>query len=558
MSFFFIVGGIFALSLVLALVRRFIYPRPLPGIPYDRDAARRIIGDYGIIDGIYKELSEWVYPFTRHRSRQLKSPIYQYFPGPFSKPHIVVYDPRETADIIMRRTREFDRSMDDGIFQTLLPHSTVSKPVTPEWKVQRRIWQDTMHPTFLNGVVAKNIYNTAMDLRRFWKIRSTHSGGRPIDIQKDFFDAALDAIWVATFGQRLGLVNSQIQVLETGKQFEDTNSHVYDTLGYANEFGKSRKSFWPAFDRWWTWRSTKYRNYLKVKDEALDRILADTIARFKGTKNDSDSTEEQGTCTMDLVLRKAIRAAQKAGTPVPDLTKNVEMRDELMLFILSGHETTNVTLQWFVKFMTNNQEAQTKLRDALKAAFPGDSLPGITELLSADIPYLSAAIEEGLRCAGTVGPLLRVTTMDTEIFGYKIPAGIRVSGLAILSWLPEPIAEERRSLSSQAAFEKSGGVDWTRTPAAQDLDKYIPERWLKTNEDGKETFDPNVLIHNAFGAGIRGCFGKRLGTMELRIIVTLIIMSFKFLPVPAELNSFHVNEQLLRAPRQCYVKLEAV
>lgn len=45
--------------------------------------------------------------------------------------------------------------------------------------------------------------------------------------------------------------------------------------------------------------------------------------------------------------------------------------------------------------------------------------------------------------------------------------------------------------------------------------------------------------------------------MELRIMITLMVMSFKFLPVPTELNSFQVFEQRLRPPRQCFVKLEA-
>lgn len=54
------------------------------------------------------------------------------------------------------------------------------------------------------------------------------------------------------------------------------------------------------------------------------------------------------------------------------------------------------------------------------------------------------------------------------------------------------------------------------------------------------------------------CVGRRLAMMELRIMITLIVMSFKFLPVPPEFNSFQVTEQLLRTPRQCFLKLEAV
>lgn len=44
--------------------------------------------------------------------------------------------------------------------------------------------------------------------------------------------------------------------------------------------------------------------------------------------------------------------------------------------------------------------------------------------------------------------------------------------------------------------------------------------------------------------------------MELRIMITLTAMSFKFLPVPPEFNSFQANEELLRPPKQCYVRLE--
>lgn len=36
---------------------------------------------------------------------------------------------------------------------------------------------------------------------------------------------------------------------------------------------------------------------------------------------------------MDLVLRRSMLAAQKAGTPALDPTKDANMRDELLLFI---------------------------------------------------------------------------------------------------------------------------------------------------------------------------------------------------------------------------------
>ena len=65
-----------------------------------------------------------------------------------------------------------------------------------------------------------------------------------------------------------------------------------------------------------------------------------------------------------------------------------------------------------------------------------------------------------------------------------------------------------RSASSRAAFEKTGRPDWTLSPAAQDLGTFAPERWLRVDEKGAETFDGAALPQNAFGGGPRGCFGK--------------------------------------------------
>lgn len=46
--------------------------------------------------------------------------------------------------------------------------------------------------------------------------------------------------------------------------------------------------------------------------------------------------------------------------------------------------------------------------------------------------------------------------------------------------------------------------------------------------------------------------------MELRVMICVVTLKFKFLPVPNELNSHLAHERLLRAPLQCYVKLQPV
>ncbi|KAI1410986.1 cytochrome P450 [Hypoxylon sp. FL1857] len=554
----FVVGGVLALLLFRTLVKRLLYPRPIPGIPYDEKAAKRITGDLPSIAATYKEFTEWALPIGR-RSLQYGSPIHQLFMNPFTKPYVVIDDPREVSDMLLRRPKEFDKSISAGVWQTFVPHATSAQSTTPEWRAQRKTWQDTMHPDFLRRVVAKNVYAAAKDLTRLWEARCLHSKGHPVDVSEDFSFAALDAIWTATFGDRLNLVDAQIQMLETGKQVESKGLDMHSTVQYINNLANTwRGAFWPALARWRLKRSPDYRRYMEAKDREIDRILLDATARFQKVLDGSSDGEEYDTCAMDLVLRRNMLAAQKAGKPIPDPTTDAGMRDELLLFIYAGHDTTSTTLQWFVKLMTNNQEVQTKLRESLRSAFPSETLPDVTDLVTKDVPYLNATIEETLRCAGTVGRIVRVATKDTEILGHNIHAGTEIIGLNVTKWHPVPVPEETRSFSSRAAFEKNGGVDWTLKPNAQDLDKFAPERWFRIDEDGNEVFDPSALIQNAFGGGTRACFGRRLAMMELRIMIALTVMSFKFLPVPVELNSFQAVEQLLRTPQQCFVKLEAV
>ncbi len=73
--------------------------------------------------------------------------------------------------------------------------------------------------------------------------------------------------------------------------------------------------------------------------------------------------------------------------------------------------------------MTDNQGAQARLRESLGTAFPGAALPGVEGLLGADVPYLSAAMEETPRLASTATRVNRIATADTEILGRSIPAG---------------------------------------------------------------------------------------------------------------------------------------
>ncbi len=144
------------------------------------------------------------------------------------------------SDIVLRRNREFDKSNRSGIWTTIIPEATLSKPTTDEWKAQRQIWQDVMHPDFLRRVVAQELYDTAANLARLWTTRCALAGaGRPVDVGEDFSFAALDAIWRAAFGDRLELVDAQIERLETGRKIESRGLDMHSTTQYIKHLANT-------------------------------------------------------------------------------------------------------------------------------------------------------------------------------------------------------------------------------------------------------------------------------------------------------------------------------
>ena len=143
------IGGV---ALALYLFYRWAMPSPIPGIPYNKEATKSILGD---IPSMVKHVSKTqrVFDWIVQQNVKLNSPIVQIWTRPFSKPWVIVTDFRESQDILMRRTKEFDRSQFFGdIFLGLLPDHHISMKTNDSFKAHRLLLKDLMTPAFLNEV----------------------------------------------------------------------------------------------------------------------------------------------------------------------------------------------------------------------------------------------------------------------------------------------------------------------------------------------------------------------------------------------------------------------
>jgi hypothetical protein len=142
-----------SLLLVLYLLYSMALPRPIPGIPYNQDAANRVLGD---LPGMmaYKNRTYSQRRWFRAQAIKHRSPICQVFTRPFGKPTVVLADFRETQDILLRRGKDFDRSdRSADAFAGLIPDHMVSlKTSDPAFKVHRELLRDLVTPSYLNNV----------------------------------------------------------------------------------------------------------------------------------------------------------------------------------------------------------------------------------------------------------------------------------------------------------------------------------------------------------------------------------------------------------------------
>jgi cytochrome P450 len=93
----------------------------------------------------------------------------------------------------------------------------------------------------------------------------------------------------------------------------------------------------------------------------------------------------------------------------------------------------------------------------------------------------------------------------------------------------------------------------------EDIAVFNPDRWMVTVDGGKRAeFDPSAGPQLAFGLGTRGCYGKRLVYLEMRIVLTLVVWNFELMPCPPALSGYASKLITTNEPTHTYVRLREV
>ncbi|KAI0454861.1 cytochrome P450 [Xylaria acuta] len=220
--------------------------------------------------------------------------------------------------------------------------------------------------------------------------------------------------------------------------------------------------------------------------------------QIKKLTADTGSNEEMA---IDLVERRIERDSQRKDF----LTRLLEDRIEkgvsaLQLaahasdFVLAGSETTATALATATYYLLRNPEIMKKMQQEVRSSF--SSYDEISGKSTQRLRYLKAVMLEAMRIYPPLPfALPRVVPPPGEsVDGHYLPGGTIV--------YTSPYA---------ASMDPANFQDPTR---------FMPERWL--GEKTRDTLD----AAQPFSLGSRGCMGKSLGLLELRLIMSKIVWKY--------------------------------
>ncbi|CAO3671169.1 unnamed protein product [Umbelopsis ramanniana] len=464
-------GTAIALYVVSRVYRMFAYPRKFRHLK--RIPALLTIKSFLSAENDFQRANKFVLPHWKETNG-----IMCLF-GQFGW-EVVVFNP-EAVRTILYKTDVFPKST---IFQTQAQHyktlitkffgaNNMAFANAHEWRKRRKI----ANPAFKRSMPAKTF--AMLTSRMFEQIEKTDG---PVHVQALLQRFTLDAIGLIGFGFEFNATNTP-----DGKWVKAYND-------VAENIGDFKYLFFPNLDTTFLGlfpeRQKKHESLNKL-NKLFDEIIEHKKSELaKGASNVEESEKD--------LLTLMIEAGN--GDDQQEALTAEELRNELVLFFLAGHDTTSNAMTAALYFLAANPDVQKRARQEVLDVLgdePLDVWPTLDQLK--EFPYLTRIMKESIRIAPpATGLVERETQMDTELAGVFIPKGtlVKIDTLA-LHYNPDL---------------------W------KDPTKFDPERFA---DGGELESMPSTYAYLPFGGGSRQCIGMNFSLAEQRVALSSILRKYE-------------------------------
>ena len=254
--------------------------------------------------------------------------------------------------------------------------------------------------------------------------------------------------------------------------------------------------------RWWP---TRGQRKARAASTSLHALAAEILRACRADP------------TRDAPLVRALMQTTdpQTGRPLSDRA----ICDELVLFLLAGHDTTSTVLTYALWAWGHRPDLQQRV--AAEAEALGDR-----RLTHEDVPrlrYTMQVLHEALRLCPPAPAVGRTMMADIEVDGYRLPAGT-VAIVAIYAMHRDPALWE--------------------DPPRFDPDRFSPER-----SKGRDRWQ-----YLPFGGGPRGCMGDHFAMLEASLALATILRRAKICSLSGDFPTVTPLTMIAAAPVRARVE----
>lgn len=384
------------------------------------------------------------------RLRDAGGPVTRSILGPkqLVPPVVYVTSPQGARDVLGRTDASAERG-EIPIFKEfrhllggnllVLPHD--------EWLPRRRALQ----PLFTKQHVAQfagHMATAAEEISRGW-------GDDDVDLDKECRTLTLRALGRSVLG------------LDLDQRADEVGPALRTALEWLTD-----RSTRPV--RAPRWLPTPAQRHAHAANRVLHELAAEIL----------DSCRVDPDLDAPLVRALADAVDQQTGLPLTDR----EICDELVLFMLGGHDTTSTTITYALWALGHQQTLQDRV--FVEVAELGDG-----PLTTADVPRLPFTVQvihEALRLCPPAPIVSRQVMRDIEVDGCRVPAG---------------------SLAVVGVYAMHRDPTLWDNPLDFDPDRFDPQR-----AEGRSRWQ-----YLPFGGGPRSCIGDHFAMLEATLALATII-----------------------------------
>ncbi|MFF4382894.1 cytochrome P450 [Kitasatospora sp. NPDC001547] len=261
-----------------------------------------------------------------------------------------------------------------------------------------------------------------------------------------------------------------------GADVEQAVAVVHHSFPVLGEYVKERGYAPVRLPR--TWPTPSNRRGARAQRAlygVCDRIIAERAAR--GGDEDADD-----------LLTLLGRARDDDGERLDP----AELRDQVLVFLLAGHETTATALAFALHLLALHPEQRRLAREEARTVLAGRA-PTAADLDA--LPYITRVLKEAMRLYPSAALGGRRAVAETVIDGYVIPAGAQV--------VVAPLVTHRHP------------DHWV------DPERFDPDRFLPEAERARHRY-----AWFPFGGGPRACIGQHFSMLEAVLALGVLLRDF--------------------------------